>query len=399
MEPEAWLKASLIFDRRPEAYHPEVEEAVRKAMETARNWRAGAADESDFTAIEEGARSAIRAAFGLTDDMRIVFTSSVEEARNQLTKGLAWAADDFRREIVSVDGDSTGFEESAIWCERWGFKSVVLPLNRVGGVNFPEIERAITPRTAVVAFEAATPGSLHQRLPEIRKVLLCAEKSDAETVVDASLDIAARGCIRLAPEGHIDRSIIGRYSMICDGSVLGAPTGVAFFALRSGARFGPLISGGTEQDGLRGGRMNPALIAGLGAAARVYSTRGDVETGHLETLRNNAVKELKRRLPDAVIPKVEAPLPGGLTVIVGGVEGEAVVMLARQRGLAIATGSACQSRIGKPSPALLAAGFSPEEANGALHLAFRLSQTTDDVVRAVAILADVVGQLRQMAGR
>ncbi len=375
-----------VFDGRPEKYSPSVESAISRAMETTRAWRAGQMGEDALKEIEQDARAAMRLAFDLPPQSRIIFTSGVEEARNTAIKGLAWGADAGRNEIVTVAGDPAGFEESALWCGRFGFKSLQLIPGKVGEIAFPLLDRLISAKTAVVALLSATPEIYRWRIPEIRKLSVSCEARGAELALDLSLEV-------LAKKALYDGSKI---TLMCDGAALSGPVGAAFVALRPGARFGPLVSGGADQDGLRGGRLNPSLVAGLGAAATEYAERAPDYFAHLTTLRETALEELHKQIPSARLAHGEAPLPVGITFIVPGVEGEAVVMMAEREGINVDSGSECLRRTGKVSPVLTAAGFTAEDAAGSVQMFFRAGQTIGDVKRAIETIGKSVGKLKGM---
>ncbi len=403
----------IILDGRPETYSDLVNKAIAGAMEITRAWREGRGDEEAVNQIESDARQAVRRAFDLPNDCRIIFTSSIEEARNSAIKGLAWGAGTSRNGIITVEGDPAGFEESAIWLERFGFRSIRLPVGKAGGIPFPLLDKSVDDRTAVVALLSTTPEMYRWRIPEIRKLIASCERHGAELVIDVSVEVQVKRM-------EYDSS---KMTLLCDGVTLGAPIGVAFVALRPGARFGPLVSGGLEQDGLRAGRLNPALVAGLAAAVMenvssadplrsaasgvssatppwVAASGGSSATppwvAALSTLRQTALRELRRRIPSARLVHGEAPLPVGITFVVPGVEGEAVVMLCAQENVFVSTGSTCSKKAGKPSPVLLAAGFTTEEASGAIGLTFRAGQTVEDVKMAMEVIGKAVLKLMEI---
>jgi len=388
----------IILDGRPAQLSDVVTKAVKEAEIQESKWRAGLIDHEFHDEIRADACQAIHQAFQLPSDCRILFTSSIEEARNTAIKGLAWGASDGLDEIVTVAGDPYGFLESSVWLERFGFKSVVLPSGKVGGIAFPLLDKSVTGKTAIVALSTVTPEMYRWRIPEIRKFIANCEKHHAELVIDISTEVQGK---RFEYDGS-------KATILCDGVALGAPDGIAFLAIRPGARLGTLISGGVEQKGLRGGWIDPALMAGLGAAVKEYSvalassqvTSNQVPKygidPYLSLLRETALKELRKRIPSARLVHGEAPLPVGITFINPGVEGEAVAMLCAQEGVHVATGSDCLRRTGKVSPVLTAAGFSAEEAAGSVQLFFRGGQSVEDVKRALEVIGKAVDKLRQM---
>lgn len=376
----------IVLDGRPIPSSNSVRFAVEKVKRMEIDWRAGIIDDEFYTQIEKDTLDALRKALHLPLESRIILTSSIEEARNTAIKGLAWGAPPESNEIITIPGDPFGFSESAIWLERFGYKSIELLPGKVGGIAFPLIDKTLTEKTAVVALQSVTPEMFRWRIPEIRKLSAACEKHGGELVLDISLESTVKS---------IDYDV-RRMSLICDGSALGAPTGVSILALRPGARFGGLISGGVNQEGFRGGRLNPADIAGLGEAAREYTEIISQRTSERSQLRQTALKELRNHLPPARLVHGEAPQPIGITFIIPGIEGEAVMKLCAQEGVFIASGSDCLRRTGKVSPILSAAGFTAEDAAGSVQIIFRDEHKVEDVRRALAVIGKVVAKLSSL---
>jgi len=72
------------------------------------------------------------------------------------------------------------------------------------------------------------------------------------------------------------------------------------------------------------------------------------------------------------------------------VEGDSLLFLLDAAGIACSTGSACHAGVPQPSHVLLAMGFSPEEARGALRLTLGWSSTAADVDALLAALPEAV---------
>lgn len=80
-----------------------------------------------------------------------------------------------------------------------------------------------------------------------------------------------------------------------------------------------------------------------------------------------------------------------------GIEGESLVSLLDQYGIAASTGSACSSEDLKPSPVLLACGFNPVQAHGSLRLSLGKENTKKDIEYTIKILRKAVKKLRAIS--
>jgi len=381
-------------------------------------FRAGQLDAEQIEEHFQGVRSRIANTLGIGSAEGIIFTSSGVEAINMAVKGLAWGATESgRNEIVVVEGDPEGFHEAAVWCERFGFKRVILPLTSHGLIDPEPLETRITTKTVMVALSSVTPEILVPR--ELHVLGEHITSVGAKLVIAIDLELP----IRLPHQAFHHADIL-----TIDGEAIGAPSGTGLLILNSQTenpnspvRLAPLISGGATQNGLRAGSISLSIAMGLSAAIEELSavtalqvtvalgTSADplwsaacgasadpLWSAAFTILRDAALQAIADHIPGAIIPWVTEPLPNGITFIVPDVEGEAVVMLCAQEGVFVSTGSACSRTAGKPSAVLTAIGFIPEEASGAIHLTFRNDHTVDDVRRGVEVIGKAVEKLRGM---
>ena len=88
-------------------------------------------------------------------------------------------------------------------------------------------------------------------------------------------------------------------------------------------------------------------------------------------------------------------LPGLLSVVVGGVDGDALVVALDLEGICCSTGSACTTGSMEPSHVLTAMGFPDDEARGALRLSLGRTTTDEEVDRAAEVIPQVIERLRR----
>jgi cysteine desulfurase len=149
----------------------------------------------------------------------------------------------------------------------------------------------------------------------------------------------------------------------------GGPMGVGALLFGEELELPPLIAGGTEEDGRRAGTPNLAGIVGAGVAARVAAAEIDARERDLR-----AAAETLARVIFAVDgvrstgPRAGPRVPGHVSAVVDGIDGEALVAALDDRGVLASTGSPCGLDAGLRSASLRAAGYAPEEARSAVVL-------------------------------
>lgn len=176
---------------------------------------------------------------------------------------------------------------------------------------------------------------------------------------------------------------------------LGGPRGIGALVVRDGAREGmaPLLSGGSQERGLRPGTENLAGAVGMAVAAR----RSRAERAELVA----RVGALRDELADAFVALggLEPPVPrsarvaGNAHVRFPGIESDELLLLLDGEGIAASAGSACASGAHEPSHVLTAMGWSPAEAREAVRFTLGPTTTKHDVDRVLGVLPGLLDRL------
>jgi cysteine desulfurase len=78
------------------------------------------------------------------------------------------------------------------------------------------------------------------------------------------------------------------------------------------------------------------------------------------------------------------------------VEGESVLLLLDQAGIAASSGSACTSGSLEPSHVLLALGLAPELANASVRFSLGHATSDADIDHLLAVLSPIIARLREV---
>ena len=90
-------------------------------------------------------------------------------------------------------------------------------------------------------------------------------------------------------------------------------------------------------------------------------------------------------------------LPGNVNFCFEGIEGESLLLLLDDKGIAASSGSACTSGSLDPSHVLLAIGRPHEIAHGSLRLSLSEENTEEEMEYIIGAVKEVVSYLRQMS--
>ena len=167
------------------------------------------------------------------------------------------------------------------------------------------------------------------------------------------------------------------------------PKGVGALYVRSGVELRPLITGGAQERGLRGGTLPSAPIVGLGVACELAQDLQDEDQARIATLASSLLDRLREDHPSLrLFGHAEARLPGNLNIGFPGVPSDLVIRNVAD-AIAVSSGSACASATSEPSRVLLALGLDPETAATGIRISLGRFTTEEDVETAVAAFSKI----------
>ena len=335
----------------------------------------------------ETAREQVARALGVAP-LEVLFTSGGTEADNQAIKGIAWAARTAGRgaHLVTTAIEHHAVLESCEWlAEHQGFALDVVPPEHDGVVDPDRLLAAVRPDTVLVSVMAANNelGTV-QPLREIGPAL-------AERGVPLHTDaVQAFGRAPL----ELDAWHLGALAL--SAHKFNGPKGVGVLVLRRDLDAQPVLHGGGQERGVRSGTLNTAGIVGCGAAAELTAGRRPTEIPRLRRLRDQLLARLLAVGDVTLNGDLERRLPHNAHVAVAGCDGESLLLALDAAGVAVSTGSACQSGAAQRSHVLDAVGA----AEDAAHLRFTVGHDTTepDVDAAAVAFADATKRLRDAGG-
>lgn len=214
-------------------------------------------------------------------------------------------------------------------------------------------------------------------------------------IVKAAGGILVVDAVQAAGRVPIDMSAAYADYLILSSHKIGGPKGVgAVVAAADLMMPKPLINGGGQEKGHRGGTENLAAIAGFGAAARqALAGLKDVEA--IAQRRGEVEKTLKTLVPDAEIFGTGAPRLANTTFFaIPGIKAETAQIAFDLAGVALSAGSACSSGKVGPSHVLKAMGYG--DSLGALRVSIGHATSAGDIELFRAALAGIA---QRRAGR
>jgi cysteine desulfurase len=318
---------------------------------------------------------------------QIIFTSSGAEANNLAIKGVSFAGQKKGNHIIVSAIEHHSVLNSARFFERMNFEVTFLPVDEYGLVDPERLLGAIRPETILVSVMHANNeiGTI-EPIPEL--AVICKEKG----VIFHTDAVATVGNI------PVDVNELNVDLLSLSGVSLGAPKGVGALYFRDKLRLMPLIHGGIQESGRRGGTENVPAIVGLGKASELAAGELTDKMNYMQNLRNLLVAGIQERIDQIKYTgHPEKRLPGHASFCIGAIEGEALLFMLNQQGIYVNTGSACASKALKTSPVLVAIGIPPDLAQGSIVFTIDNSNTVEEIEYVLEKLPFAVGKLRSLS--
>ncbi|MCK4910571.1 MAG: aminotransferase class V-fold PLP-dependent enzyme, partial [Thermodesulfovibrionales bacterium] len=154
----------------------------------------------------------------------------------------------------------------------------------------------------------------------------------------------------------------------------------------------------SQEFGMRAGTENVPGIVGVGAACRVAMREMRKRHDELGAMRDRLERGILEAVPGVVVNgHAERRVYNTLNMSFPGIEGEALMTLLNQEGIAVSTGSACASDSGKPSRILGAMGLDAVRSRGTLRISLGYGNSEQDIDYVLEKLPPLANRLIEMS--
>ncbi len=359
---------------------------VRKVMLAALKRRGGNASSlhtagREARGVVEEARREVAALLECEPE-RVFFTSGGTEANNAVIRGVL-AARGGKGHIVTAKIEHESVlaacrEAAAAGAEA---EATYLPAGSDGLVRVEDVRTALRPDTALISVMHANNET--GAVQPVREIAALAREAKVPFHTDAVQTfgklptlVDELGCEFLSLSAH----------------KINGPKGCGALYWRGGARWTPLVAGGTQERELRGGTEGVHQLAGLAAACRLAAGRMASEQPRLAALRERMLSGLRRVSPDVRINEAPAgrQMPGTVSAEFPGRSGLRLLAGLDCYEVAVSIGSACTADRIEPSHVLLGMGRSEEAALSTIRISMGSTTARADVDYFLKVLAKVL---------
>ena len=325
-------------------------------------------------------RNRIARRFGVLP-AQVVFFSTATEALTTLIRGLI-AVQRKGRILTSVA------EHAAVWqlCQTLsneGSDVTFLPVGAYGAVRPEAIEAALHDQIAGIALMSVNNET--GVCTDISSIAAIAAERKIPFLVDG---VAQLGKSEFHMEAGISAACFSAYKMY-------APSGVGFAVLNRGVTFRPLIEGGGQESGRRGGTENVPAIYACSMALEYVLDEMPETSPRIARLRDLFEQRILSSCPGVHV-NGEGPRIGNCSNLsFDGVDGEGLLIQLDLAGVAASHGAACASGSTEASRVILQMGYSLERAQSSLRFSLGTPTTEAQVLCAAELISACVLKQRQ----
>ena len=316
----------------------------------------------------------------------IIFTSCATESDNTALWSALWSQKG-KNEIVTTPVEHPAILQTCDFLSSHGAKINYLHVSNHGDLDLNEFESLLNERTALASVMWANNETRNiypvEKLAEIAYNHGVMFHTDAvQAVAKIPVDLKKTKINMLSFSGH----------------KIHAPKGVGVLYVRRGTRFVPFMKGGHKERGRRAGTENVPYIVGLGVACELAKKNLETVSTRVKALRDKLEKGILSSIPECFVTGDEAVRTDNtLNVAFKFVEGEAILLMLNEYGIAASSGSACSSESLEPSHVMRAMNVPFSAAHGTIRFSLSRFTTEEEIDKTLQVLPGIIENLRNLS--
>lgn len=311
-------------------------------------------------------RKQVAQALGCTPQ-ELVFTSCGSESDN-------WAilngAELMRRKgmhIISSQVEHDAVRKSLDELERRGFTVTRLKPDGTGAIPVEAVMEALRPDTVLVTLMLVNNET--GAVTDIGAIARAMKKAGSQALLHTD---AVQAFMKLP----FTVKSLGADMVSISAHKIHAPKGIGALYIKNGVKLKPFLLGGAQEEGRRAGTEAMPQIAAFAAACREAGAHLQENYDRMAGLRQLAIEELRRDIPELVV--IGGGAPHILSISLPGWRSEVLMNYLEAREIYVSKSSACKK--GGRSHVLEAIGLAPKVIDGAIRIGLSRFTTREDIL-------------------
>lgn len=326
----------------------------------------------------EKARAAI-ASLLQVQAQEIIFTSGASESNSAAIKGVCFAQRDKKHILTTSIEHSSVRHAVAQMAEIFNYEVTYLSVSEKGVISLEEMKKSLREDTAIVSIMAVNNevGSI-QPIQEVGEYVK--KHSHAYFHVDLTQAI---GKVELDMK-YIDLASMSAHKM-------NGLKGSGILIKKKHVPFVPLINGGEQEFGLRGGTANALVDLVLAKTLRLYLEEQKKKRPHIQALKERMVTGL-RKLEGVWINSPSEGIANIVNFSYPKIPSEVMQNALNKKGFMVSAKSTCDSKSSEPSEVLMAMGLGRDRSLSSIRVSFHEENTLEEVDSFLKAYREVIQQ-------
>lgn len=326
----------------------------------------------------EKARAAI-ASLLQVQAQEIIFTSGASESNSAAIKGVCFAQRDKKHILTTSIEHSSVRHAVAQMAEIFNYEVTYLSVSEKGVISLEEMKKSLREDTAIVSIMAVNNevGSI-QPIQEVGEYVK--KHSHAYFHVDLTQAI---GKVELDMK-YIDLASMSAHKM-------NGLKGSGILVKKNHVPFIPLINGGEQEFGLRGGTANALVDLVLAKTLRLYLEEQKKKRPHIQALKKRLVTGL-RKLEGVWINSPSEGIANIVNFSYPKIPSEVMQNALNKKGFMVSAKSTCDSKSSEPSEVLMAMGLGRDRSLSSIRVSFHGENTLEEVDSFLKAYREVIQQ-------
>ena len=318
-------------------------------------------------------REAIASLLGVLAS-EITFTSGATEANNILIKGIAFAYQHKGKHLITTSVEHSSVLESFQDLEKFfGFEVTYLPVDQDGRIRVGDLEKSLRKDTTLVSIMAVNneTGTI-MPIQECAKIVHSNSQAifhvdGVQALTKIDLDLRSIDCISFSAHK------------------INGVKGSGLFVKKKNVQIHPLITGGSQEDGLRPGTPNAIHHILFAKTLRLALNQNK---DRVRSIKSYLIDELSQI--DGIV--INSPLEGCSNYILNisclKVPSQIMLSWLNQNKIYVSAMATCLNRDAQPSHVLEAMGFEGNRLNGVIRISIGYTNTMEEAKTLISVIKE-----------
>lgn len=306
----------------------------------------------------------------------IIFTSCASESNSMAIVGYALANQSRGKRIITSNSEHSSSQGAMQFLENLGFEIVRLPIHSDGTIHAQDVEETLTKDTILVS------------------LLHVSNETGAITDIEKISDVVHQHptCVFHADctqsFGKIDIPFEKLDLMSMSAHKIHGVKGSALLLKRKNLHLQPLLFGGQQEQGLRGGTENAPVHIALAKTIRLALDGQQKNNQAIQAVKNRILSRLDE-IPGAKVLSPENGADSILCLCFDSMTSQVLQNALDQKGICVSAISTCESKHSGANPVLLNMGCSQKEATHNIRLSFSEENTIEEADAFIEAIKEI----------